>query len=198
MNRKPLAIVAGVIAAILGAYVTRQAIDLFNREPSIPQDLANRAWVEQSLGSGFTFDVPWPLQPQTLPLPPELTRLIAESRTASHEGDGINVMAMHMSFVPGTPTSLEGAADGAIQNLKTNPGTASVEGSKNEISIAGERAFEIEATIKRTRGVPLRMRGVVFGDSPQLYQIIFVCRADQTAASAVWEKLRGSVRRKAG
>ena len=102
---------------------------------------------------------------------------------------------MHMAFVPGTPTSLEGAANGAINNLKTVPGTTNVAAGKHELMLFNGQTpgFEIDARIERQRGEPLQMRGVVFGNGPELYQILMICRADQARGAAVWERIRSSI-----
>jgi len=196
VSRKPLALVAGIVAFFAASYFTRQAIDFVRRDQQISKQILEKSWVEQGLGAtSLAFNVPWNLQPQDLSLPPQLAKLIQSSVTMSHEADGLHVSAMHMAFVPGTPTSLEGAANGAINNLKTVPGTTNVAGGKHELMLFNGQTpgFEIDARIERQRGVPLQMRGVVFGNGPELYQILMICRADQASGAAIWERIRSSI-----
>ena len=194
-NKKPFAILAGIAAFLVASFGTRQLIDHFRRDPAIASNILERSWVEQGLAdTSVAFQVPWQLQPQELKMPAEVQRLMSSSATLSHEADGLNVMAMHIAFVPGTPTSLDGAAKGAIDNMRTVPGTVSVDGHRKDVTLFGSmRAIEIDAHVARQRGVPLQVRGIVFGSGPELYQVLMICRADQSVGSAVWDRIRSSI-----
>ena len=197
MSRKALGLVVGIAAFIAGSYAARTAIDFIRREPGVSSKLVQASWVQQAIG-GTSFDVPWPLETQDLKLPDQVARLVQSGITLSHEADGLNVMAMHMAFVSGTPTSLDGAAEGAVNNLRTVPGTLSIAPEKHEMTLfnGSTRAIEIGARIERERGVPLQMRGVVFGNGPELYQILMICRADQTNGPGIWVRIRSSIQRR--
>jgi hypothetical protein len=171
------------------------AIDRFRREPVVSSTVAQQPWVTQSFGrSNYLFDVPWPLQPTTLDFPPAAARAMASSTVLSHEADGLHVMAMHISFQPGVASNLEGAADGSVTNMRTVPGTVSVQGNKHPTTILGQPAFDIEARIERERGGPLQLYSVVFGSGTDLYQVQFIAAADQVKAQTSWKRLRGSFR----
>jgi hypothetical protein len=202
MSKKAIALLVGIAAFcaafFIAAYVTREGMDWLRREPGVSSDIVNRKWIEQPVGpSGVIFDAPWHLQSKETELPPELARVVQSSQTLTHEADGLNIMTMYLEYVPTISTNLEGAAEGAIANLKTVRGTLSVDASKHETSVLEQRAFQIEAKIERTRGVPLRMRGIVFGTGSELYQIILISRDDQPLSSEAWEKLVKSIRRRA-
>lgn len=198
LERKPVVrILVGVIAFFAGAYALRHVTDWFRREPQLAAELQRRSWVEQPLGtSGIALTVPWRLEPQLLQLPPEIGRVVASSTSLSHEAEGLNVTALHISFLHGTPTNLEGAADGAIAKLRTVPGTELANVSKSETSVLEGPGIEIEARIERERGVPLRMRGIIFGNGPEFYQVLVVYRDDQTSGDGLWKRLRSGIHRK--
>ena len=182
-------------AFIAGAWITRQGIDWLRREPAVSSKVVQQPWVTQSFdSSGCVFDVPWPLQPTSLDFPPAAARAMVSSTVLTHEADGMNIMAMHISLLPGTSGNLEGAADGAINNMRTVPGTVSVNGSKHPATLLGQPAFDIEARIERQRGGPLQLYAVVFGQGTELYQVQFIAAADQPAAQATWKRLRDSLR----
>ena len=195
MISKPVRFVIAIAAFIAGAYVTREAIDWFRRQPAVSNKVVQQPWVTQAFDStDYVFDVPWPLQPTSLDFPPAAARAMALSTVLNHEADGLHVMAMHISFLPRVAGNLEGAADGSVNNMRTIPGTISVHGSKHPTTILGQPAFDIEARIERERGGPLQLYGVVFGGGADLYQVQFIAEADQANARASWKRLRGSFR----
>jgi len=194
---KPTKGVIVAAAALAGAYLTRHAIDWLRREPPVSPQLAERPWVAQTLGTeGILFDSPWPLKPLSLTFPPETARAISSSTALSQEGDGMHLMVMHASFRPGTAGSLEGAAENSIANMRSVPGTSSVNGGKRPTTVLGLPGFDVEARIERERGGPLQLYGVVFGEGLELYQVQFIANADQPAAKAAWKRLRASIHRR--
>ena len=91
----------------------------------------------------------------------------------THEADGMNIMAMHITLVPGKSGNLEGAADGSVNNMRTVPGTVSVNGSKHPTTVLGQPGYDVEARIDRDRGGPGRL-------------MVGVCRADRACARLPW------------
>ena len=192
---KPLRFLVAVAAFVAGAWVTRQGIDWLRREPSVSSKVMQQPWVTQSFDAGdYVFEVPWPLQPTPLNFPPAAAKAMASSTVLTHEADGMNIMAMHLTLVPGISGNLEGAADGSVNNMRTVPGTVSVNGSKHPTTVLGQPGYDVEARIERERGGPLQLYSVVFGQGSDLYQVQFIAVADQPAAQATWKKLRDSFR----
>lgn len=194
---KPFRIVVALAAFVVGGYVARLGIDRLRREPSVSKRTVEIAWVAQPLGaSGYVFDVPWPLEATSLSFPPEVTSNLESSTVLSHEADGLHVMAMHLRLLPGRQGSLEGAAEGSIANMRSVPGTASVNGGKHPTTVLGLPGFEVEARIERKRGGPLQLRGLVFGQGAELTQLQLIANADQPSAQVAWNRLRDSLRRR--
>jgi hypothetical protein len=192
---KPVRVLVAIAAFIAGAFVTRQAIDWLRREPAVSGKVVQQPWVTQSFDSSdYVFEVPWPLQPTSLDFPPAAARAMASSTVLTHGADGMNIMAMHIALLPGTSGNLEGAADGSINNMRTVPGTVSVDGNKHATTVLGQPAFDVQARIQRERGGPLQLYAVVFGQGSDLYQVQFIAAADQSAAQASWKRLRDSFR----
>lgn len=199
MNSKALKTVVGVVVGLVSAYLTYQFIDRLNRESGVSTGIVESSWVRQDLGSsGICFDVPWPLENKNLPLPQEIAAMVESSVFLGREADGIQVMALHLAYRPGTELSLEGAADGSLANLRNTPGTASVEGGKTPSKVLDLEAFDVNAKIGRNRGEPLQLYSVVFRQGRELFQLQFLCLAGQEAGKAGWDKLRASIRRKQG
>lgn len=195
MSKRSISIIAGVIAFVAAFYIGRD-IARNRPEPPIDAQVVTRPWIEESLGpTGITLSVPWQLQEEHIKYPPEIDRLIESDQTLSHESDGMHIMAIEITFTRSAPLNLAGAADGAINNLKTVSGTESVEGRKIETSLNSPHApaYEIDARITRTSGQPLRTRGILFLRGYELYQVLLICRDDQPLGNIAWEKLRNSI-----
>jgi hypothetical protein len=195
VKHTPWSLVVSAVACAAAALATQHAIGWLRREACVPKAVIERSWLQQSLaGSQYVFSAPWPLERQLLTLPLEVQKLVTTMETYGHEADGLNIMAMRAVYQDGVALSLEGAADGAIANVRSMPGVASVEGSKAPSSVAGQPAYEVTATVRREHGEPLAMHGIVFNHGNELCQLILTSRADQAIAGQAWEKLRSSIK----
>ena len=188
-----------VVTAFGGAsLLTREALKRIHKDPSIRTAAVSNPWIHQTLGSaGIEFDSPWPLKPIPLKLPPEVAERVAASTTLSNEGDGMNSLIRHTTFQPNVAVPLEQVADGTLNGLKSVAGTVSVAADKRATTVAGYSALELEAKIERQRGGPLEMRGLVFGEREELYQVEFFAGADQSPTQSAWQRLGSSIRRSA-
>jgi hypothetical protein len=196
MKNKPVAVLAGILAALVGAWVAHNAFDRIRGvKGGVAPEVLTEPWSHQSLGAvaDFVFDTPWTLEPTKLDLPAELLKRFTRIHTYSHEAQGLSVLASEIAMASGSP-SLEGAADGAIRNVKSQPATASVEASKQPTAVGGYPAIEIEATVRQKSGDPLHLHGLVVVRGSELFQLVLIHRQDQPLGNQAWSKTRASVR----
>ena len=187
--------VAGAISFILAAYAAKEGIEWMRREPPVSVDIAKRPWVEQVVVAGaVSIDVPWPLKPKELSLPPEVASAATRMVNLAHEADGLNIFASVLTVRPGTPVSLDGAARGAIANVKTMKGIGAVTDNKRETTVLGVPAVEIDATVERKANVPLQTYGIVFLLENEFIQVIYTALSNQPSGDAVWKRIRESIR----
>lgn len=195
MESKSVKVIAAIVAFLVGGFLARQAIDWIRREPAVSKNVVEKAWVQQTWGaSQYSFEAPWRLEAMDLKFPPELTRLIKSSSALGHEADGLLVQAQHILYDPTVQLSLEGAADGALANLKSVPGTKATANEKKQTTVLSLPAYEFSARIERERGFPLQLHGLVFAEGQELYQLQVICRADQEEGSAAWRKILASIK----
>jgi hypothetical protein len=197
MREKRIQLLIGILAFVAVGYLTRQAVHWFRKGPGIPSRLLERTWIDQPIAKGETVvvAVPWPLDPAKLDFPPEMARMVTHSETLRHQADGLHIMTMYAFFGKVKTLSLDQAADGALRNIKTVPGTASVKSAKRETTVLGcQRAFELEARITRTEGEPVLMHELMFVMGRALYQIILIHMADEPLGPKVWDRIRSNIR----
>ena len=186
---------AAIVGFVLASAGMHQLLQWWHREPAVPTNLAQRAWVETPLAT-VVFDTPWALHADKLDLPAEIKDLVKSSAYIANEVDGLTIGAMEFSFAQDidVPSRLDGAADGALANLRTPPGTLSVDPHKSDTTVLGNRAIELDARIRRDGGEPLRAHGVVLSDNNSLFILIAVARADQAGADTAWNRILKSIR----
>ena len=191
---KPIAGVVAVVAFVAASAGVKQLLQ--RHEPSIPSNLATQPWTEVTLGARIAFDAPWQLHAERFDLPPQVVALVKSSTYLTNEADGVMIGAMEFSYRADVDVraNLDGAADGAIANLHTPPGTLSVDASKSDTTILGSRAIEVDARIHRDRADPLRAHGLVFSDQNELVMLISISGADEDGGALVWDRVRKSIR----
>ncbi|MGE5187096.1 MAG: hypothetical protein ACM31C_33835 [Acidobacteriota bacterium] len=195
MTRPPtfVVIASGIVAFAFAAYGSHELVAYLRREPAVPAAIVDQRWQPQRVGA-IALDAPFALHADTLPVPDTIKPLVVSTTYLQGEGDGLMIASMEFTYRAGVPIDLDGAAGGAIANMRTVPGTLSVDPKQAKTSVLGEPAIDLEAAIRRSNAEPLRMHGVVFADGAKLFIVMSVARADQPAGDAAWQKLRASIR----
>ena len=195
MKTRPVVLAVTVASAIVGSIAARSAIQWLRAEPGVPQAVLSQTWTRQALGgNAFSFESPVALKPESIELPAEVRSQIREMASVSGEGQGLNVMASYMALPPGRTPSLDGAAEGALANVRKTAGTASVDANKHDTAVAGLPAIEIEGNVQRQNAEPLKLHLVVMSRGEEMFQLMVIHRQDQPTGDGVWQKLRASVK----
>ena len=194
MRNKSIAIVIGLLCFFGGKEIAKKAVDYFRGEPGISESLMNQQWAETKIGpDDLIVSTPLILEEKIVDIPLEAKNAIREMRQLSAEGEGINVGVMYASYQDGVELSLQGAEEGAIANMKKQPGTISVATSIHSTTVAGMRAREIEATIERERGKALTMHALIMIKDLNTVIVIFGHRKDQPLGSAIWSRIKDGI-----
>lgn len=195
MEAKPLRFVVVIVAAVAGSIGARSAIEWARREPGVAASVLTQPWSEVAPGGkDVVFDAPLVPKPTTLDLPADVRAQTRQVITGSVEDKGLNVLTMYMQLAPGRVGNLEGAADGALSNIKNIPGTSVASSHKTNTTIAGLPAIEIEATVQRGKSDEIKLHGLVLGRGEELFQVLVAHRLDQPRGDEVWQRMRGTVR----
>ena len=192
MTRKVLIalIVAAGVAAVAGiGFVIR------GHDPQLSAELVNHPWVEQRLGE-LGFAAPWKLDATPQAAPDNIAPMIKSSTWLGKDGDGLWMQAMEIEYNDGVPVSLDGAANGAINNMRALAGIASVDAKQTPTRVLQLPGIDIDAQVMRDNKEAMRFRGLVLVDHQKLYMLLALSRADQPAESdRVWTKLVASIKR---
>jgi hypothetical protein len=190
---KPLTWLLAVVVFFVAGWIVRKTLGHASDVPAIASDLLTRPWVTEQIGrSGVEVETPWHLEGFHMPLPQGIK--VTQWTWIRREKDGFNVMAGRVVFAAGSRLSLEGAADGMIQNVKAVPGTRSTAPRKWDTTLLGRPAIEVEIRIQREQGTSALMHGIIVLRGLEMIQLGSIARADQPLADQAWERIRNSVR----
>ncbi|HEY2739270.1 MAG TPA: hypothetical protein VGK45_12765 [Thermoanaerobaculia bacterium] len=194
MDSKPLKALVIIVGVLVGLLGVRYVVSRFRQDPEVPAEVLSKPWSVQSISGGeLRFEAPWLLNPSPVDLPPEIGKNVESSAALSLEKDGLNVMAIRIKMRQGLALSLSGAADGTTANLRTAPGTLSVDSSKQATTVSNLPAYNVSATIHQQSGKSMALRGVVMIRGQSIYQVLVIYRLDQTRGEEVWKRMRDSV-----
>jgi len=195
LEAKPFTVVVGIVAAVAGSMGARSAIEWARREPAVSASVLAKPWSEVAPGGrDLVFESPLVPRPTALDLPAGVRTQTRQVTAEAVEGEGLNIMTMYMALIAGRTPNLEGAADGALSNIRAMPGASLASSRKTPATIAGLPAIEIEATVQRARADDLKLHAIVLGRGEELFQVLVLHRLDQPKGDEVWERMRASVK----
>jgi hypothetical protein len=196
---KVIGIVVGVIAFAVSAVVTsivvRAALQRTTGDRPVAADVMTKPWVEQVLvASKVAIDVPGRLKSEPLNLPPELSQHLVNTTNLTRDADGLSVATTVITLKPGIPFDLNGAANGALANMKKNPNVKSMSTTTNTTKVLGLPGIEFQAEVKQKKGGSFKAYGVVFRQGNDVIQIFLAGRSDKQLDSAAWQRIKNSIR----
>lgn len=191
MRRPPVPVIAflGTLAFAGGGYGTYELVRTL-RPAAEPQQAA---WSEQQVGS-VHFSSPVPLKDEKVDLPDNVKQLVTASRYLAGEASGVTLAATAFTYKDGTQINLEGAADGALANIRAVPGIQDMVPAKKPATLLGKPAIDLEAKMRRDKGENLQLHGVVFASGPELFIFMMIAKDEHHDAAETWHRLRKSIR----
>jgi hypothetical protein len=186
--------VIAIVFAVLAFAATSVGTMMWLRNEPAPSANVDQPWVEATLGP-IAFESPWRLPPEPLEIPPESKSYVRSSTNLTNEVGGVDVSAVELAYREDINPNLDGAADGAIEKVRGQPGTSAVEATKTETTVAGARAIELDVRAQR-RTQPLRLHCLVFVLQKELFIVSVTGRADRPVVDALWQRLRASIRQR--
>jgi hypothetical protein len=184
------------VAVAAGWLFGNVTMSWLRREPGVAKDLLTRQWVSGQIGqSSVMLDTPWRLEGVSVPFPKEFAGKVQQWTWIGREKDGLNVIAGRVVFSKTERPNLQGAADGMVQNVTAQPGTASVSTKRWEGTLLGSPAIEVQMRIERKQGAPLEMHGVVIlVRKLEMIQLYSIARTGQPLGTQAWLRMRDSLR----
>lgn len=191
MQRPPIPVIAflGTLAFAGGGYGTYELVRYLR--PPVEQAQA-QPWTQQQLAS-VHFESPVPLKDEPVALPDNVKQLVTASHYLAGEAGGITLATTSFTYKDGTPIDLQGAADGALANVRAVPGIQDMQPEKKPATLLGKPAIDLEAKMRRDKE-SLRVHGVVFENGSELYIFVMIAKDERREAADAWHRLRESIR----
>jgi hypothetical protein len=143
--------------------------------------------------SALSLALPGPLTPRAVALPADAEASTARFSVGTWEGDGMHIAVSHVVSKPGVPTSLDGAIEGGLGNLRKMSGGASVEETRRPLAIDGRKGVIVDLRIRAPNDDTIG-HSLFLTDGPELWQVLVLFKPEQTAGERLTAKLIESAR----
>ena len=143
--------------------------------------------------SALSLSLPGPLTPRPIALPAEAQASMARFNVSTWEGDGIHIAVSHVVSKPGVATSLNGAVEGALNNLRKMSGGASVEETRRPWQLDGRAGVIVDLRILAPNDETVG-HSLFLTEGPELWQALILYKPEQTAGESVTAQLIESAR----
>ncbi|MET0151508.1 MAG: hypothetical protein ABW298_02715 [Candidatus Binatia bacterium] len=154
---------------------------------------ASREWTLTRIDdSALSLSLPGPLTPRPIALPGDAQASMSRFSVSTWEGDGINIAVSHVVSKPGVPTSLNGAIEGALKNLRKMSG-ASVEETRRPWQLDGRAGVIVDLRILAPNDETVG-HSLFLTEGPELWQVLILHKPEQTAGERVTARLIESAR----
>lgn len=145
--------------------------------------------LEQYEIAGLKVDLPAPPVPETMEFPENIRQYVVSSDNFKVDWGSMTIMISNTSFSI-DQASLDGAADGAIAQVKANPVATDFTSSKQPVEVAGLEGREIRMDLKQDNH-PITQRSIIFVRGGELWQIQIIAPGDDNLETI--EDLKKSV-----
>jgi len=185
----------GVLIVMIAGFYGKQLLKgLFDK----PLDnLIKKEWAVQSCGtSGLNIESPVILKPTNElmdNIDKETRKFIAgiESCEGSY-GKNFDVIMNSVSFVPDVQTSLQGAANGAINEMRSKHGVSNFDYAESEIEISGKTGV-LQSGSYNYKGEQFRFYDAIILRGQQSWQVIIVFNAAEKAGEKIASRILDSI-----
>ncbi len=155
---------------------------------------SSREWALTRIDdSALSLSLPGPLTPRPLALPADAEASTSRFNVATWEGDGMHIAVSHVVSKPGVPTSLDGAIEGGLTNLRKMSGGAKLEETRRPWSVDGRKGVIVDLHIHGPTSETVG-HSLFLTDGPELWQALILYGPEQTAGERVTARLIESAR----
>lgn len=106
------------------------------------KDIYEKKWITQKYGDPeMEIASPEVLQPMTIELPEEAKQYVVRMSTNQYQHDALLIMASSVAYKPDVTASLQGAADGSINEMKNRPGMEDFRYTEKSQTISGQEGI---------------------------------------------------------
>lgn len=196
-KKSKLAYIVGLVIVVsisagLGGFAVNELLKLYNNKTSV---ISDDSWTLKSYGNlGLKLESPYILTEMNLPYPDEIKQVIeiAESYGYSSLSD-INIIANTIMYKGEIgEVSLEGAANGSINEMKTQAGVSNFKYDQVETSINTIPGYKQFGTFDQ-EGISINFINVLYTVNKTLYQVIVLYDSKDNNAKNVADRIIASV-----
>jgi hypothetical protein len=143
--------------------------------------------------SALSLWLPGPLTPRSVSLPPASQASVSRFHVSTYDGGGVSIAVSHVVSKPGTPTNLDGAIEGALNNLRSMSRGADLEWSRRPWLVDGRSGAIVDL---RVHGAENELAGhaLFLAEPTELWQVLILYKPDLAAGETVTTRLIGSAR----
>jgi hypothetical protein len=143
--------------------------------------------------SALSLWLPGPLTPRSVSLPPESQDSVSRFNVSTYEGDGVSIAVSHVVSKPGTPTNLDGAIEGALNNLRRMSRGADLEWIRRPWQLDGRSGAIVDLRVHVPEN-ELVGHALFLAEPAELWQVLILYKPEQTAGESVTTRLIESAR----
>jgi hypothetical protein len=188
-----LVIVASISSALAGIGVNE--LLKYYEKNNTSSEISEDAWKTTSYGSlGLQIESPFILTPVEVKLPEEIKSFILVSENYAYESlSGINIIVMNFMYSKEVnEINLEGAINGGINELKTQPGVSNVDYQVEDVELNGNPGYRLTGSLLKDE---LAMNFIISGYSKEsnFYQVLVVYMQDDSIGEKAAERIIASI-----
>ncbi len=179
---------------IIGQY-GGEAVVKFFRNQQLHQDVLEQEWVKQTYEAGLVLETPFKLKEQQLEIPEELEQIMLGHYSYAYSTSNAFTIAVNIfeynSEILET-VSLQGAADGTINEIKMMAGVTDLKYQEEAIRADGVEGIRQIGSAKENR-VPLKFLNVIFERNHVLYQLMVLHKEEDAVGKAAADRIYQSI-----
>jgi hypothetical protein len=118
---------------------------------------------------------------------------VSRFNVSTYEGDGVSIAVSHVVSKPGTPTNLDGAIEGALNNLRRMSRGADLEWIRRPWQLDGRSGAIVDLRVHVPEN-ELVGHALFLAEPAELWQVLILYKPEQTAGESVTTRLIESAR----
>jgi hypothetical protein len=186
--------VAMVLFTLIGQY-GGEAIVKFFRNQQLHQDVLQQEWVTTTYEGGLRVETPFKLNQQQLDVPDEMKQIMVGHFTYAYTTSNvfaivINIFEYNRDLLE--TVSLQGAADGSINEVKMMAGITHLKYQEEKIRVDGVDGISQKGSAKEN-GIPLMFINTVFERNHVLYQLMVIHKEEDAVGKAAAGRIYESI-----
>lgn len=158
------------------------------------ESILSEKWTKTEIGnSGLLMELPFQLEKQDIPLSQFTANMIDSMEGYSHiSGRGFKVVAFHTVYKKGIEASLDGAVNGAVNEIQKIQGISNFRWDQTPTTVNSKNAALVTISYKILE-YPVRIKTLIVCSNNKIWQVISQYSEDDITGAKASEKILNSV-----